>query len=305
MANCPKCDYHLKITDWRPNCPSCGINLVYYGMEERLLADAEKAESEHAHFQKKVDRAKASFVGSKLAIARIVFTVLPLACLFLPWAKMAISGPYFKHDVTVNMLKLGMKVAELDFGGLLELIGSPIVGTPFAMFGVALVLMLLTAVVSFFGILLLFLSCSPKGIVRNITLGSLGLVFTGVATYLFTQFNTSFTDIFVSGYSGKLQFGIFVLMAAFLGVIAINIVIAKTGGIPVKYKQTYIGGIPSEHYFAAKEAGIDVLALQLHVTEEEAAIAVKNALVEAGIMTAEEAARKPEAETEEEAESQE
>lgn len=74
-------------------------------------------------------------------------------------------------------------------------------------------------------------------------------------------------------------------MAAFLGVIAINIVIAKTGGIPVKYKQTYIGGIPSEHYFAAKEAGIDVLALQLHVTEEEAAIAVKNALVEAGIMT--------------------
>lgn len=46
------------------------------------------------------------------------------------------------------------------------------------MFGVALVLMLLTAVVSFFGILLLFLSCSPKGIVRNITLGSLGLVFT-------------------------------------------------------------------------------------------------------------------------------
>ena len=69
MANCPKCDYHLKLTDWRPNCPSCGVNLVYYGMEERLLADADKAEAEHSHFQKKIDRAKASFVGSKLAIA--------------------------------------------------------------------------------------------------------------------------------------------------------------------------------------------------------------------------------------------
>ena len=56
MANCPKCGAHLKLTDWRPTCPHCGINLIYYGMEERLLEDADKAESEHAVFQKNNDQ---------------------------------------------------------------------------------------------------------------------------------------------------------------------------------------------------------------------------------------------------------
>ena len=285
MANCPKCDYHLKLTDWRPNCPSCGVNLVYYGMEERLLADADKAEAEHSHFQKKIDRAKASFVGSKLAIARIVITVLPLAMLFLPWAKMFIKGPYIDSAVNVGMIKLGMKVAELDFGGLLELMGSKIVGTPFTMFFIALAGMLITALICLVELILLFLSCSPKGIARNITLASLGLVLTATATVMFTQFNASFAAIFPGSYSGNLKFGPFVLMAAFAAVITINAVIAKVG-IEVKYKQTYIGGIPSEEYFAAKAAGIDVLALQTHVTEEEAAIAVEKALIAAGIRTA-------------------
>lgn len=42
MANCPKCGAHLKVSDWRPTCPHCGINLIYYGMEERLLEDADQ-----------------------------------------------------------------------------------------------------------------------------------------------------------------------------------------------------------------------------------------------------------------------
>ena len=43
MAYCPKCGYKLKITDYKPECPSCGVNLMYYNMEERLAEDADKA----------------------------------------------------------------------------------------------------------------------------------------------------------------------------------------------------------------------------------------------------------------------
>ena len=93
-ATCPKCGGKLKLTDWRPNCPHCGVNMVYYGMEERLLLDADKAEAEHARTQPRIDRLKAAFVGSKLAIARIVFSVLPIAALFLPIAKFAFKAPY-------------------------------------------------------------------------------------------------------------------------------------------------------------------------------------------------------------------
>lgn len=282
MANCPKCEYHLKLRDWRPNCPSCGVNLVYYGMEERLLADANKAEAEHSHFQKKFDRVKASFVGSKFAIARIIFTILPIAFLFLPWAKIFIKAPYIDTTVNVNMIKVGMKVAEMDFGALFELMGSKIVGTPFIMFFGALVCILLVAVIALVELILLFLSCSPKGIARNITLASAGLVLTGAATIMFTKFNAYFATNFPSAYSGNLEFGIFVLMAAFVVVILINAIIGKVG-IEVKYKQTYICGIPSQEYFAAKDAGIDVLALQLHVTEQEAAAAIEAALIKAGI----------------------
>lgn len=282
MAKCPKCDHHLRLIDWRPNCPNCGVNLVYYGMEERLLADANKAEAEHSHFQKKFDRLKASFIGSKLAIARIIITILPIACLFLPWAKIFIKAPYIDQAVNVSIIKVGMKVAELDFGALFELMGSDIVGGPFTMFFAALVCMLLAAVVSLASLVLLFLSASPKGIARNITLSSMGLVLTGAATIMFTKFNSSFAELFPGTYSGELEFGIFVLMGAFAVVILINAIIGNVG-IEVKYKQTYICGIPSEEYFAAVDAGIDVLALQLHVTEQEAAAAIENALVEAGI----------------------
>lgn len=285
MANCPKCEYHLKLRDWRPNCPNCGVNLVYYGMEERLLADANKAEAEHSHFQKKFDRLKASFVGSKLAIARIVLTVLPIAFLFLPWAKIFIKAPYIDEAVNVGMIKVGMKVAELDFDGLFAIMGSKIVGTPFTLFFAALVCVLLVAVISLVELILLFLSCSPKGIARNMTLASTALVLTAAATFMFTKFNSSFTALFPSAYSGNLEFGIFVLMAGFAAVIVINAAIAKQG-IDVKYKQTYICGIPSQEYFAAKDAGIDVLSLQLHVTEDEAAAAIENALINAGIRVA-------------------
>ena len=40
---CPKCNYKFKPTDWRPECPKCGVNVLYYGVEDRLRAEADKA----------------------------------------------------------------------------------------------------------------------------------------------------------------------------------------------------------------------------------------------------------------------
>ena len=79
MAKCPKCGRKLTLFDWKPNCPECGINLVYYGLEDKLLDEADAAEAEHAKLQKKIDRLKAAFIGSKLTIARIFLSLLPIA----------------------------------------------------------------------------------------------------------------------------------------------------------------------------------------------------------------------------------
>lgn len=69
MANCPKCGYHLKITDWKPNCPNCKVNMVNYGAEERLKADAEKAETERADFRNKLSKSTSIVLGPMHFIA--------------------------------------------------------------------------------------------------------------------------------------------------------------------------------------------------------------------------------------------
>lgn len=84
MAQCPKCAARLRLIDWKQNCPYCGANVFLYNLQERLMLDADKAEVEHYHFQRKIDRAKASFIGSKLAVARIAASVLLIGAVFLP-----------------------------------------------------------------------------------------------------------------------------------------------------------------------------------------------------------------------------
>lgn len=260
MANCPKCNYKLKLTDWRPNCPSCGVNLVYYGMEERLLADADKAETEHAYFQKKLDRVKASYAGSKLTIARIVLTVLPLGMLFLPLAQIVLKAPYIDKTTNLSILTIGMKVANLDFDALLKLAESQIVGTPFLMMAISMVCILLTAVLSLLGLILLFLSCSPRGFSRNLFFPFAGIALTSTSALLFQKYSAEFARLFPGAFTGSIKFGIFAVLAAFLLVIIINIVIKKVG-VPIKYKETFINGVPAWEYIAAKERGEDIRAL--------------------------------------------
>ena len=50
---CPKCGAKLSVFYLKPECPKCGCNIMNYNMEERLEADADKAEAELAKFKKK------------------------------------------------------------------------------------------------------------------------------------------------------------------------------------------------------------------------------------------------------------
>ena len=45
MSNmCPKCGAKLSPFYLKPNCPSCGVNIVQYGFDERLESDKIRAE---------------------------------------------------------------------------------------------------------------------------------------------------------------------------------------------------------------------------------------------------------------------
>ena len=277
MANCPKCGVKLKITDWKPNCPNCGINLIYYGMEERLLEDADKAESEHAHFQKKIDRLKASFIGSKLTIVRIVLSILPIAAIMLPLANVSFWGPYFEVKTSVNAITIYNLVSSLDFDALIKYASSDFFGSTFILYAVSLVALLLTVVLLIVNLVVLMFSCSPHGKSRNIILNSVMLALSIVSLISFDLFAKKLHIFFPTVFNGSVGFGAYVFIATLAALLIINIVIAKVG-VTVKYKETFVGGIPSEEYFSYVEQGMSTREIRKMMAEIDAQKKVEAAL---------------------------
>lgn len=258
MAKCPKCGRKLTLLDWRPNCPGCGVNLVYYGMEERLLKEADAAEAEHARLQKRIDRLKASFIGSKLTIVRIILSILPIAALMLPLCSVSYSGPFIEATTTsINAIEIYNLVSSLDFDALITMIGSGVLGTSFIGYAGALVSILLSLVFVIVSLVMLTLACSPKGNPRNITLNVIAIALAAASGVFFNVFASNISAVFPEFVSGSIEFGLFVYIAALALLLAINIIIAVKG-VDVKYKQCYVGGIPAEEYFELVEKGTDI-----------------------------------------------
>lgn len=244
MANCPKCERHLKLTDWKQKCPYCGANVFLYNLQERLMQDADKAEVQHFYFQKKVDRAKASYIGSRLAYVRIVTSLLPAAAVFLP---LMLTEPGSAGlPKVLDAIKLYSFFSETDMGAFLELVKAEPAGKFFLAALVCLVLSLLFWLLHF---ALLFLSCSPRGKARNYTLDILQLGF-ALAYMLLILFLPAgaFAAVFPD-----VGTWLYLLLSAVN--LIVDILVFRQG-IEIKHKQCYVGGIPIEEYFEMQEKGV-------------------------------------------------
>ncbi len=267
---CPKCNGKLKITNLSANCPHCGVNLLYYDIDKRLLADADAAESESALFSKKLARSKAAFVGSPLAITRIVLTVLPIGALFLPLVKGAVNAPGITKTFSVGALQLYSLISGMDFDALFAFFGSNLLGNAFVSYFVSMIAIVLAALAALLGLIFLFLACSPHGKARSIFFPSLGLVATIVSMVMFSSFNSGISEVFPAALTASFGIGAYLLVATFAALLIINIVICIVG-IPIVYKEKFVGGIPADRYFEAVAAGEDVEAIRRQIIEEKKA----------------------------------
>lgn len=247
MASCPKCGKKLGLTNIKPNCPSCGVNLLYYKIEERLEVDAINAELEHAKTQKRIDRLKNATIGTPLSIVRLVLILLVVGTLFLPLATLHTVGPFFDDSVTFNALEIYNKVSVMDFDGLFGMFGSPLLGKAFICLAVSAVTIVVAALCALLSLILSILSSSPKGFIRNIILSSLGIIATVASIVCYNMFISGITPVLPGLVEGGVSFGAYCVIAAFVLVIAINVII-KVKGINVKYKQCYIDSIPYEEF---------------------------------------------------------
>ena len=239
MANCPKCGYRLKFTDFRADCPGCGVNLMYYNHQERLAEDADKAEAEHVQMQPKIDRIKFAFIGTKLSIARLVLLFLPIGMLFLPLVHVEANLPFKSIDMNVSILNVVMDVVmKLNFEVLIDMItGSDLTRVAFIFYVLSIVYIFLAAVIAIVRIPVISVSCSPKtdGGDRNITLSTLGIIFTVLSMICFVIFTTQMSGAFGDMYHGSLSFGGFLVILGFVAGIVIDVLI-KRADVPVKYK---------------------------------------------------------------------
>ena len=258
MANCPKCGYHLKLTDWKPNCPKCGVNLVYYEMEEHLQQEADVAEVEHVRVQKKIDRLKASFVGSPYALVRLAFSILPIAALMLPLCSVTYSGPFIEQTTQkINAISIYNLASSLDFGSLFTMTKSNIVGSGFSGYAAALICILVSLLMVIVSLIALTCANGRFGNARNIFNNTVIVLSAVASAMFFKKFATGISAVFPDYFSGKLQFGALVYIITALMLLAINVIITIKKP-PVKYKQCYVGGIPYEEYQQMIDDGVSM-----------------------------------------------
>ncbi len=247
MANCPKCNKHLKLTDWKQHCPYCGANIVVYDIQERLMQEADVAEVEYYHFQKKIDRVKASFVGTKLAVARIFTSLLPAGAIFLPLINAKFSEPFEVYEGNIGMLDIVKKINGLT-GDAIPAMLSDESKTAGIFFVAAVGFFALSLVMTLLHFILNTLSCSPKGKQRNMIVDVILLAFTVAAPLCFMQIPDN------KYVTGSLAVGTFLYILLQLVNVGVDIAAMKQG-IPVHHKQCYVGGIPIEEYFKLQEEG--------------------------------------------------
>ena len=241
MAQCPHCGCHLRMTDWKPECPDCGVNLNYYKANERLLDESEKAEIEHAHFQPKVDRAKAAYAGSWKAILRIVLTLLPIGALFLPTIKL--TGNSMNPDNSANAIGIFGYIGDNNIG---KVLGSGMAGIIIAVFLLSLVMILVNLILN-------VMSLGKHGKVRAIVLYGVMLLAAVVSLILFIPGIKAGT---LAGVGYDMTPGVGAYLYVLLQAVSFcwNLHVVLTG-IPVKYTKCLIGGLPSEEYFGYVKDG--------------------------------------------------
>lgn len=235
MAKCPKCKNKLRLVDWRQTCPNCGINLIYYGFEERFYNDAKRSELGFAKLRVFTYPLRASFIGNKFAIARIVFTFLPIAALLIPFGNLIATLPSFTDSaVTASFNINALDVYELFMGSLSgslnALVSSKILGDAFVYFSYAIYAFI--ACVFFAALTLIFeiFSFLRGGSTRIIISSVLGIIATIVCIVYTNIFFDRLTTLGMAEiFSVKSGFGGYVLIFTFVLLIIINIIIKKKG----------------------------------------------------------------------------
>lgn len=276
ILNCPKCAAPIKWYDLSPNCKKCGVHIMYYTQEQDLMRDAKRTELEFARARVLVSKLKTNFIGGKYAITRLVFMLLSVGVLCIPFADIVISLPYWTGKISVggigiySMISDSMYTLFFDFlkCGLAE--GVALKGFITLAIFAGLVLLVAAMLIVY---LLSFLNIRKYSRVLYImTAIAGGLDLVSVIWVLMSKNSAAAYECV----DFSLGFGGFVAFAVFGVFFALNFIIRKKDE-PVPIKDVDLQRI--EVYKKIKEGSLDIDTLSVPIFEtEEERLARENAL---------------------------
>ena len=228
MASCPKCGRHLSPFDIKAECPSCGVNIPNYNWEERLDEDAANAAAAWAAFRIRTGNFKSALFGKKVRILRFICTFLPLAALVLPLVSCAVSLPFNDTaEMSISFLSFVLNsLTSLNWGSLVSLAASPLLGTGYALLFAAIAFFFLAVV---FGVLNFFFVIINAFFFKanaNVVLTALSAVCFVVSLVLTGVSFSSLGGTSVNALTGTLSYGFFVGAVPFVLNFVLNVITA-------------------------------------------------------------------------------
>lgn len=242
MAQCPKCGKKLKLTDVSQFCPACGVNMRFVNFEDNFYREAKIAELSQANMHVKIKRLKAAFIGSKLAIARLIVMLFPLVGLLVSSGSFTLSLPYKSGTYQfglLGVLSLLMPGGGFSTDGLMYLFGMSRAEIDGAAFGALRAALISLAAVMVVGVLILLISIlcfiSFKNMQKiNVVLACLGIAASAAVAITVGRFvSVANGSILLSGERG---FGYLIYILMFGAVLAVNLLLSIKG-IPVAYDE--------------------------------------------------------------------
>ncbi len=264
---CPKCGEHIPTFDLKPNCRHCGVNIMIYTQEHELSRDAKRAELEFASARIVVAKIKAAFIAGGLQIARIVFTLLAVAALIVPFADLTFTLPMFQSKISVG----GLGVYDLFNNGMLTALPA------FAKNGIfggatikalililVLVLLALAAVTQTVTEILSFLNIKKTAKIMS-TVGFIGVglsVLGGILALVFSLGSYPSVITFKAGFGALVSAAMFAVFAV------INLKIYKKD-IPLDLRENDLERKEMLKKVKSGEVDIESLPLPVFETEQE------------------------------------
>ena len=274
--HCPKCGGEIPFFDLRPNCRHCGVNIMYFSQEKGLIRDAKRTELEGAAARMVVARVKAAFIGSKLAIARMVLTLGAIAVLILPLGSVVFKVPFYEGKFAAGLLGVIMGIVDGSIMRLPDFLGSALFSTYAKSFllplGVLAVL-LIVGVLILAAYLVSFLRLEQATrFMKNAALAGAVIALVGQIAVIIFVFASPLPETPVAKYT--LGFGGLATAAVWLALFFVNRMMLKKGVEPV-YRENDIKRREILKKVRAGEIDLDSLPLPVLESEEERAERLK------------------------------